>query len=99
MLMNKSIDLIVSNIIDEVTAMYWDSTNYVLKSCRHLGGERGVSFEEALEDALAEADLYSETTYRVFTKREHIEDTFYIVSLAYLDDRNQLEVYSWLVRD
>ena len=89
MLIRDSIDCTVQDIVNTVKKLYWSPYDEEMRACRQDGGKSGKVFQETLEDLLEKADLYCETAWAVFTKREHDDDPFYMVTLAYLDDRRK----------
>ena len=99
MLIRDSIDCTIDDIIGTIKDLYWNPYDEEMKAFRQDGGKSDKVFEEALEDLLDRADIYGETVWGVATKREHDDDPFYMVTLAYLDDRRQMEIYSWIVKD
>ena len=99
MLIRDSIDYTMDDIIRTIEELYWNPHDEEMKALRQDGGRSDKVFEETLEDLLDRADIYGETVWGVSTKREHDDDPFYMVTLAYLDDRRQMEIYSWIVKD
>ena len=49
-----------------------------MRACRQDGGKSGKVFQETLEDLLEKADLYCETVWAVFTKKENTMMTLFI---------------------
>ena len=99
MLIRDSIDYTMDDIIRTIEKLYWNPHDEEMKAFRQDGKKSDKVFEEMLNSLLDRADIYCETICGVSTKREHDDDPFYMVTLAYLDDRHQMEIYSWIVKD